>query len=159
MNIYYGSQSGNCEEIAKLLQYRIEKECNLTINCDTLNSLTPLVLLDNKIINISYVFIVTSTYGNGDAPENASKFWRVIKKRTTNKLLFEDINFCILALGNSNYDKFCNFGKNVDKRLHELGGTRTLNLTCVDEVDGLEEPVSVWCDKVIELINNAYLNN
>jgi sulfite reductase alpha subunit-like flavoprotein len=149
MNIYYGSQFGNCEEIAKLLQYRIEKECNILVTCETLNTLTS-VIASNKL-KPSHLFIICSTYGNGDPPENASKLWRTIKSRTTSKL-FEDINFSVLALGNSNYDKFCNFGKNMDKRLEELSGTRTLPLTCIDDVNDFEQSVTIWCDKVIELI-------
>ena len=42
MNIYYGSQSGNCEEISKLLQDRIENECNISI-------LFPHALLNNSL--------------------------------------------------------------------------------------------------------------
>lgn len=156
MNIYYGSQTGNCEEISKMLQYRIEKECNMIIKCDKLNSLTSIISSSDKINNISHLFIISSTFGNGDPPENADILWRFIKKRTTNKLLFKDVKFSVLALGNSNYDKFCNFGKNINKRLEELGGTRMLELTCVDEASGLEEPVDNWIDKVINLIKNNF---
>jgi sulfite reductase alpha subunit-like flavoprotein len=152
MNIYYGSQSGNCEEIAKILQYRINEEYNILLNCNTLNSLINIISTNNKIENISHLFIITSTYGNGDPPENAAKFWRFIRKRTTNPLLFENIKFSILALGNSNYDKFCNFGKNIDKKLEELNGNRMSELVCIDEVSGLEEPVTEWLDNIIQLL-------
>lgn len=154
MNIYYGSQSGNCEEISKLLQNRIEKECNILTNYNTLNSMINILSSDNEISNISHLFIITSTYGNGEPPDNADKFWRLLKKRTLNKLLFKNVKFSVLALGNSNYDQFCNFGKNINKRLQELRGTPILELQCVDEVDGLEEAVDEWCDKVVKLILN-----
>ena len=153
MNIYYGGQSGNCEEISKLLQNRIEKECNILTNYNTLNSMINILSSDNEISNISHLFIITSTYGNGEPPDNADKFWRLLKKRTLNKLLFKNIKFSVLALGNSNYDQFCNFGKNINKRLQELGGILILELQCVDEVDGLEEAVDEWCNKVVKLIN------
>lgn len=154
MNIYYGSQSGNCEEISKLLQGRIEKECNILTNYNTLNSLVHILSSDNEVTNISHLFIITSTYGNGEPPDNADKFWKLLKKRTLNKLLFKNVKFSVLALGNSNYDQFCNFGKNINKRLQELGGILILELQCVDEVDGLEEAVDEWCDKVVKLILN-----
>jgi sulfite reductase alpha subunit-like flavoprotein len=154
MNIYYGSQSGNCEEISKLLQGRIEKECNILTNYNTLNSLVHILSSDNEVTNISHLFIITSTYGNGEPPDNADKFWKLLKKRTLNKLLFKNVKFSVLALGNSNYDQFCNFGKNINKRLQELGGILILELQCVDEVDGLEEAVDEWCNKVVKLILN-----
>ena len=150
MNIYYGSQSGNCEEISKLLQYRIKKECDMLVGCNTLNSLT----LDS-LNNISHLFIISSTYGNGDPPENAAKFWRIIKNRKTDKLLLKDVKFSVLALGNSNYDKFCNFGKNVNKRLEELSGTRVLDLVCIDDISDIEEVVDNWCNDVISIIKDT----
>ena len=155
MNIYYGSQSGNCEEISKLLQDRIENECNISIKLNTLNSLEQLISTNNGVEGITHLFVVTSTYGNGDPPCNASKLWRLIKKRTTSEHLFKNVKFATLALGNSNYDKFCNFGKNINKRLEELGGERVLKLVCIDDVDGLdEEYVTSWCNDVIDLIRD-----
>jgi sulfite reductase (NADPH) flavoprotein alpha-component len=157
MNIYYGSQSGNCEEIAKILKSRIEEECNIQVHCDTLNSLTSEISLDSKINNISYVFVISSTYGNGDPPENAARLWRMIKNRKMNKLLFEDVKFAVLALGNSNYDRFCNFGKNIDKRLEELSGTRILDLVCIDDIADMEDFVTNWCNEIIEKVKNQLL--
>jgi sulfite reductase alpha subunit-like flavoprotein len=156
MNIYYGSQSGNCEEISKLLQYRIKKECDMLVGCSTLNSLTSIIESDS-INNISHLFIISSTYGNGDPPENAAKFWRIIKNRNTDKLLLKDVKFSVLALGNSNYDKFCNFGKNVNKRLEELRGTRVLELVCIDDISDVEEIVDNWCNDVINIIKDTIL--
>ena len=147
MNIYYGSQSGNCEEISKILYHTFQEHTIRCDKCDPLNAFDITSLVDK---DTTYIFIICSTYGNGDPPENAAKFWRQIKKRTIDPVVFQNVSFSILALGNSNYDKFCNFGKNLNKRFEELGGTRIFDIVCVDEVCGLEDPVRKWCDQVID---------
>jgi sulfite reductase alpha subunit-like flavoprotein len=68
------------------------------------------------------------------------------------KDLFQDVPFSVLALGDTNYDKFCNAGKSIDKRLVELGGKRVLDLYCADEATNLEETVEEWKEKVFEVI-------
>eukprot|EP00603_Paraphysomonas_imperforata_P009419 CAMPEP_0114430330 /NCGR_PEP_ID=MMETSP0103-20121206/9983_1 /TAXON_ID=37642 ORGANISM="Paraphysomonas imperforata, Strain PA2" /NCGR_SAMPLE_ID=MMETSP0103 /ASSEMBLY_ACC=CAM_ASM_000201 /LENGTH=124 /DNA_ID=CAMNT_0001599769 /DNA_START=198 /DNA_END=572 /DNA_ORIENTATION=- len=95
------------------------------------------------------VIIVCSTTGNGDAPDNAEKFWRTIKKRALAKDTFEGVNYTVLGLGDTNYDKFCHMGKSLDKRFNELGGKRFLDLHCADEATGLEEVVEEWNESVV----------
>lgn len=62
----------------------------------------------------------------------------------------------VLALGDTNYDKFCFMGKSIDKRLSELGGERVQPLACVDEATGLEEGVEKWKEMTIAYINSIY---
>jgi sulfite reductase alpha subunit-like flavoprotein len=139
--ILYGSQSGNSENISKIL-YDILDNNDEPIIYGTLNSIL------NEIDNISgTMYIICSTFGNGDAPENASAFWRTIKSRKIKNDLFKNINYNVLGLGNSNYSHFCYMGKKIDKRIEELGGKRIKPLVCIDEVEGLEEDVELWLDQ------------
>lgn len=136
--ILYGSQSGNCEHISKIL-YNILNKGKEPVIYGTLNSILP------EIQEISgTMYIICSTYGNGDAPENAAGFWRHIKNRKTNTKLFTNMTFMVLGLGNSNYSHFCDMGKKLDKRIGELGGQRIKPIVCVDEAIGLEELVELW---------------
>ena len=93
-----------------------------------------------------------STTGNGDSPDNADKYWRLIKKRSMPKDSFGDLPYCVLALGDTNYDKFCYMGKSIDKRMAELGGSRFLELHCADEATGLEEVVEEWNEAVVDSV-------
>eukprot|EP01041_Mallomonas_annulata_P010187 gene10187-21232_t len=152
--ILYGSQTGNSEDIAK----------DLNEKCKTKDYETKLATL-NSVKKASFkedakaIIIVCSTTGNGDPPENADGFWRTIKNRSASKEMFEGIPFCVLGLGDTNYDKFCHMGKVIDKRLSELGGNRCLPLACADEATNLEETVEGWKINILNVLNKIMCDN
>ncbi|KAA8734944.1 sulfite reductase flavoprotein subunit alpha [Acinetobacter qingfengensis] len=106
--IAYGSESGHAESLAyQLYQQDFLQSYDLSIA--TLN--------DIDIANIhqnSLLIIITSTFGDGEAPENAEDF--------LNKLeLFDRLPFrySIFALGDASYDHFCGYGKQLDQIFQE----------------------------------------
>jgi sulfite reductase alpha subunit-like flavoprotein len=146
--ILYGSQTGNAEEISKEI-YQLLVEKGFNCKHGSLNS----TLTNNGFSFVKEtvpckLIVVCSTTGNGDAPESANHFWRKIKNRALPKHLFDGIQFAVLGLGDTNYDKFCQMGKGLDRRFEELGGTRIIDLHCADEATGLEETVNEFIDKV-----------
>ena len=147
MCILYGSQTGNAESITKILHEEIINKTTVSCTYDTLNNASNI-----SFDNVKYLIVICSTTGNGDMPDNATSWWRQIKQRNTDKLAFEGINFMVLALGNSNYSKFCYCGKTIDKRLAELSGKRIMELTCVDDATDMDESVENWINKVINVI-------
>ena len=159
--VLFGSQTGNAEAIAKELTYTIkDKVYTRHSDCSCLGEKAHIVC--SSLLNVTnhldalkhadLVCIVCSTTGNGEPPENASKFWRTIKKRTMAKDTFQDMPVAVLALGDSNYDQFCYMGKSIHKRVLELGARSVLELTCIDEVDGLEDAVEDWLGRIESLI-------
>mmetsp|Transcript_14965 Transcript_14965/g.24767 ORF Transcript_14965/g.24767 Transcript_14965/m.24767 type:complete len:165 (-) Transcript_14965:213-707(-) len=143
--VLYGSQTGNSECIAKDLNEKLQELDNFSAQTMPLNEAVGINLKEQA----RAVIIVCSTTGNGDAPDNAEKFWRTIKKRALAKDTFEGVNYTVLGLGDTNYDKFCHMGKSLDKRFNELGGKRFLDLHCADEATGLEEVVEEWNESVV----------
>jgi sulfite reductase alpha subunit-like flavoprotein len=108
------------------------------------------------------VIVVTSTTGNGDAPENAGRFVRLIKRKITtsssggtSSLLFRHVAYAVLALGDTNYDQFCACGVLVDKKMHEHGGQRVQSLACADEATGLEDVVEPWKATILRNMEQA----
>ena len=88
--------------------------------------------------------LIASTTGNGDAPDNAERFWRFVRKRSQPSDLFAGVRYCVLGLGDTNYDKFCHVGKVLDGRLKEVGAERFYEMGCADEAMGLEHFVDPW---------------
>ena len=86
------------------------------------------------------ILVVTSTYGEGEMPDNAHVVWEEITADGAPK--FDKTFFSVLALGDTSYDKFCEAGKLWDKRLEELGATRVTDRVDCD-VD-FEEAAMGW---------------
>lgn len=153
MKIYilYGSQTGNAQDISEDIYTRLSKmgyECiHMSLNNTLENNTFSFINTSETKTNI---IIVCSTTGNGDAPETANFFWRKIKNRNQPNNLLNGIEYSVLGLGDTNYDKFCNMGKNLDKRFHELGAKRFMELHCADEAVGMEESVNLFIEKVME---------
>ena len=71
----------------------------------------------------SVVIFITSTTGDGDPPDNATKFWRHLRRAKGSELdVFKNKRYTILGLGDTNYDNFCNTAKRLDRRINEIGG-------------------------------------
>jgi sulfite reductase (NADPH) flavoprotein alpha-component len=138
--IAYGSQSGNAETLAK----RLGKEASsrgFAARVAGLDSVQPSQLLEDK-----NVLVVTSTWGEGDMPDNAAPFWATLNQNGSSPKL-EGVRFSVLALGDKNYgDTFCLAGRKLDERLFELGAVRLLpRVEC--DVD-FDEPAKQWSDSV-----------
>jgi sulfite reductase alpha subunit-like flavoprotein len=147
--IYYGSQSGTCEYLSFNLKSTLEEKYKLHTNCDSLNN------FDFSIKNDKNIFIIiTSTYGNGDSPENAAQFWRYIKNRKLNNEYFKNMKYIILGLGDSNYADYCGFAKKIDKRLLDLNASKIYDTSYMDSaINQSDEQFDIWSSKIIGLLN------
>lgn len=151
--ILYGSATGNAEHIAKdLAANPTPFDKVLCLELDQFKRKCQ-PIWDKETSTKHAVLIVTSTTGNGDAPENASRFVRYIKRsQTVEERPFRHVAYAVLGLGDTNYDQFCQTAKVIDKKMTELGGTRVRPLRCADEATGLEEAVEPWIETIVDEI-------
>lgn len=95
------------------------------------------------------VVCVTSTHGEGEPPDNAYKFWRFLKREARQHEgkpgpFAACMNFAVLALGSTDHNQFCAFGRELDCQLAALGGRRFAALGTADDATGLEAVVEPW---------------
>jgi sulfite reductase (NADPH) flavoprotein alpha-component len=141
-NIYFGSESGNCEALAKQIAKAAVKR-GFESKPIGLDKVKPADLANER-----FALIVTSTFGDGDPPENAKDFHADLHSDSQPRL--ENLSYSVLALGDTNYEHFCKCGIDIDQRLAALGAKRIYERVDCD-VD-YEAPASVWQDGIFGVL-------
>lgn len=143
--VMYGSQTGTAEGLAKKTAKAAEGR-----------GFAPKLVSMEKYSEVDLskeenVLIITSTYGEGEPPDAAQAFWGWLKSESAPKL--ENLRYSVLALGDTNYAEFCQFGKNCDERLAALGAKRVFERKDCD-VD-YETPAQEWTESVLTSLEDG----
>jgi len=145
VTILYGSQSGNAQGLAKNAGKTLT-ESGFQVTVSAMSDFKP-----NNLKKIQNLLIVASTHGEGEPPDNAISFHEFLYSKRAPKL--DNLNFSVLALGDSSYELFCQTGKDFDQRLAELGGTRLYpRFDCDLDYD---EPAAEWLEGVLVSLSEA----
>ncbi len=138
VTVLYGSETGNSARLAERFAARLRVE-GLSVRVSDMNDYKVRQLKDEH-----FLFIITSTHGEGDPPQSALNFFEFVEGRKAPRL--PGLKYGVLALGDSTYEKYCEAGRRIDRRLEELGATRVgARIDC--DVD-FEEPSEAWMDIV-----------
>lgn len=140
IDVLFGTQTGNAEFLADELVTGA-KARGLGGRASALDAVTP-----EQLAEMSHVLVVTSTYGEGEMPDNAGLFWDAIQASTVPRL--EGLQYAVLGLGDTSYDEFCQAGKLLDTRFEQLGATRIHDRVDCD-VD-FEDPAALWTAAVLD---------
>lgn len=141
LNILYGTESGNCEELAYKTQQIAKKKGIKTkiINLADLNA--------KSLTSLNNALIIVSTWGDGDPPDECLAFYEDLMNDDAPGLI--NLNYTLLALGDSSYEQFCACGKRIDERLTKLGAN-CFNKRVDCDVD-FEDNFNTWLE---DSINN-----
>ena len=148
INILYGSQTGNAESVANDAA-TVAKTHGLKALVQSMDAIDSTVLA-----TMDTVLIVTSTYGEGEMPDNASVLWDSVNADTMPQL--PNMQYAVLALGDSGYDLFCQAGIDWDNRLAALGARRIAERVDCDVA--FEAPAESWIHSVIPQLSNGVVS-
>lgn len=142
VTVLSASQTGNAKSVADKLAERLTTE---GVN------VTRTSLKDYKAKNIAdeqLVLLVTSTQGEGEAPEEGVVLLKLLNGKKAPKL--DRLQFAVLGLGDSSYPNFCQAGKDFDQRFYDLGATRLFDR--VDADLDFQTTADQWINEIVEII-------
>ncbi len=143
--VLYGSQTGTAEGLARKFSKEL-KAAGHTVTLTSLEGYVPATLAAEK-----YALFIVSTYGEGEAPDVVQPFYQQLC--VEHFPLLQNLSYAVLALGDSHYEHFCQFGKDLDKKLNALGATPIIDrVECDIDIDA---PYAMWkqviTGKLVEL--------
>ena len=138
ITILFASQTGNSQKIAHKLASAIQDENNTVTVASTADFKV------NNLKKLDHLFIVASTHGEGEPPDNAISFYEYLHSKRAPQL--NDVKYSVLSLGDTSYEFFCKTGIDFDERLKALGATAIVPRVDCD-VD-FEEAANSWIEQV-----------
>ena len=144
INILFGSQSGNAQNLANVISESLASE-GFDSPVFDMGSIDP-----ENIHDMDYVVIVTSTWGDGEAPDNASEWMSYLK--FNEELNLSHVKFAVIGLGDTYYPHFCQCGKDFEQYLSKHGGHSLLRRLDCDLY--YEEQYPEWLSELIEVLKN-----
>ncbi|HTR11119.1 MAG TPA: flavodoxin domain-containing protein, partial [Paraburkholderia sp.] len=137
--LLWASQTGNVESLVERYAMQLmESGFEIRTAC----------MADYPLANLAkaqYVLLMTSTFGDGDAPDNGAAFWSALAVESAPRLAA--LRFSVLSLGDRNYDQFCAHGRKLDARLEALGATRLMER--VDCDSEYQSAADAWLDRIV----------
>ena len=148
--IGYASQTGSAAHIAQQTAQQLE-QAGKYVQLLPLNQITAELLTQ-----VSTALFITSTYGEGEAPDNGNRFIaRTLSGLEKNALDHQHI--LILGLGDSAYDYFCGFAHKLQHALHERGAHFMADVIEVDLLD--ESALRYWQYYLGQISGNSHFSD
>ncbi len=114
--VLFGSQTGNAESFAQDLAEVANGEC--------------IDMADVQVQDFATyknVVVVTSTYGDGEHPDNGQILWDAVQQLSTLKC-----HYAVIGLGDTAYDLFCKSAEDWDQYFEGRGAKRVLETVKLD---------------------------
>lgn len=139
--IISASQTGNARRLAEQL-----RDSFIVANIDVI-LFSARDFKFKQISKIKSLIIITSTYGEGEPPEEAILLYKYLFSKKAP--IMKDTYFAVFSLGDRSYKYFAQAGKDLDRRLEELGAYRLYERIDVD-LD-FQDTANIWIKKIVLL--------
>ena len=138
-NIFFGSQSGNAESYAEELR-------DEAIAYGLKAKVVDLEEYDPEELEMTdFCVFLVATFGEGEPTDNAVTFWEWLHDDDSfEDDKFEKLTYSVFALGNRQWEHFCNVGIVVDQKLSKYGGNKLLDLGMGDDDGSMEADFAEW---------------
>ena len=141
IHILVGTMTGTAQLCAQEMELALD-------DGETQVSTLMMDALDSSVFSREGVFLIcTSTYGQGDVPDNARALYEDLKARRPD---LSQVLYGVFGLGDRTYAETFNFGgKRFDELLGELGAQRIGERHKHDASSGVlpEETALEWCQE------------
>jgi MioC protein len=138
IRILVGTMTGTAEMVAQEVQQTLQAAGHQA-------SVEMMDNLDAAVFAAGGTFLIcSSTYGNGDVPDNAQALYASLESEKPN---LSNVTYGMIALGDRTYkDTFCHGGVRFDRILTELGARRAGDILKHDASSGTlpEEVAAQW---------------
>ena len=149
INILIGTMTGTAQLCAQEMELALD---------DGETKIEALLMdgLDSSVFEREGVFLIcTSTYGQGDVPDNARALYEDLQKKRPD---LSKVRYGVFGLGDRTYAETFNFGgKRFDEILTELGARRVGERYKHDASSGVlpEEMAVEWCQQWASKLQEA----
>jgi MioC protein len=138
LTILVGTMTGTAEMVAQEVQTALEAGGHAV-------AIRMMDDLDASVFDSGGTFLIcTSTYGQGDVPDNAQELFASVERERPN---LSSVTYGLIALGDLTYrDTFCEGGTRFNSLLTELGAKRVGEILKHDASSGTlpEEVAAQW---------------
>nr|WP_199046921.1 sulfite reductase flavoprotein subunit alpha [Dyella sp. ASV24] len=124
--VAYASQTGVAEQWARQTAQSLQ-QAGVPVQLVELGHVNATVLAETR-----RVLFVVSTTGEGDAPDHAARF---VTHCMHEPQALASLHYGLLALGDSDYEDFCGFGRALQHWLRQSGATALFDAVEVDNGD------------------------
>jgi sulfite reductase (NADPH) flavoprotein alpha-component len=138
--VFFATETGNSRRVAQGLADRA-REAGLAVELQDLRDIRPKAL--GRAARAAFVL---ATHGIGEPPDGTEAFFEFWNSKRAPKL--ENLEYSILALGDSSYADFCAMGRLFDDRLRALGARAVIERIDCD-LD-FEEQAETWTGRVVD---------
>ncbi len=117
IKVVYATETGNAEDLAKDAVRRLRERGFDLGNAISLGDVGLGFFGETDLL-----LAVVSTWGDGEPPSEAEDFHHQLTGSAP--LALDHLHFAVLALGDTSYDQFCQYGKELDAELERHGAKR-----------------------------------
>ncbi len=143
LTILSASHTGNGRKIAERL-YAATRAQGIAARLVKAGDYVP-----RELARETLLYAVVSTHGEGDPPEEARALFEFLASKRAPQL--PQLQYAVLALGDSSYAQYCAAGRSLDERLAKLGARRLLpRVDCDVDYERLARP---WLDDALARVS------